>query len=82
MALTYAVEYGRDSAAQPATDAPTAYAKERIGLLPMSEVIGAASHSIVQRMGCGFSILNWISHFVSRCWFIAVINQSWQSAAG
>jgi hypothetical protein len=33
-------------------------------LLRMSEVIGAALHSIVQRTECRFSLLNWISHFV------------------
>ena len=33
-------------------------------LLRMSGAIGAALHSIVKRMECGFSFLNWISHFV------------------
>ncbi|WP_250476980.1 hypothetical protein [Caballeronia sp. INML1] len=64
LALTHAAEYGRDSAAQPAADAPTARAHDGIVLLQMSEVIGAALHSIVQRMECGFSFLNWISHFI------------------
>src|SRR5689334_20343224 len=54
LALTHAAEYGRDSAAQPAADAPTARAQDGIVLLQMSEVIGAALHSIVQRMECGF----------------------------
>jgi len=31
-------------------------------LLRMSGVIGTALHSIVKRMECGFSFLNWISH--------------------
>jgi hypothetical protein len=62
--FTHAAECGRDLAAQPAADAPTACAHDRIALSQIGEVIGAALHSIVQRTACGFSLLNWISHFV------------------